>query len=222
MPSTDGRRVRRLGESLGAVLADELEHVEAGLAGVIVGPRADQAVINEGGQPVEDVQPQVGFGRDHAVGRLDCPAAREHGQPSEEGLLGVPEEGATPLDGRAQCPLARWHVDIAAVEEGQCAIEARQQGGRREDLDPRCRQLDRERETVEASADRGDSVGVTLGEAEARPRSLRPVDEQGDGFDACQALDVDGFIRGGNVQRRYRVFLLERDMEGDTTGRDNA
>ena len=65
-------------------------------------------------------------------------------------------------------------------------------------------------------------MGVTLGEAEARPRSLRPVDEQGDGFDACQALDVDGFIRGGNVQRRYGVFLLERDMEGDTTGRDNA
>ncbi len=44
--------------------------------------------------------------------------------------------------------------------------------------DPRRRQLDRERDAVESSADLGDGGRVGLVEREPRSRGTRPVDEQ--------------------------------------------
>jgi hypothetical protein len=85
--------------------------------------------------------------------------------------------------------MVRWPgrgVAGAAGEEVEVPPEPGQQRRRRQDPDPRRRQLDRQRQAVEAGADRGDRREVPVARLEPRVGGLGAGDEEPDGLVACQ------------------------------------
>ena len=84
------------------------------------------------------------------------------------------EQVVAPLDRRAQRALALGRVARAARQERESRVEALEEPLGSEELRPRGRELDREREAVEAAADRLDrGVGCELA-----PDGTRPLDEE--------------------------------------------
>jgi hypothetical protein len=97
-------------EPLQAELADRLQHRVTRFSSRSV-LLAQQAVVGEGGDPVEDVRPDVANDR---LDRIQGEAADEDGEPSEQGLLPGVEEVVGPGDGVAHRPLPGRQVAPAA------------------------------------------------------------------------------------------------------------
>jgi hypothetical protein len=128
------------------------------------------------------------------LGSLERASASEDGQASEEPLLLVQEEVVAPLDRRPQRALALGRIAGATGQERQALVEALEHLGRGHRLYACSRELERERQIVEAGADLGDSfVGV-----EVRSHCPRSRQEEAD------ALLVD--------ERGNRVLLLAREL----------
>jgi hypothetical protein len=121
-------------------LADRLQHGEAGLPGGRPGPQ-HQRLVDQGGQPVQDVQPEPA-GVAHRLGRLQRPAAGEHRQPREQPPLGVREQVVAPGDGPAQGPLPVRQGPGPAGEQAEAPLEPGQDLGGGQDLDAGGGQLD--------------------------------------------------------------------------------
>ena len=130
------------------------------------------------------------------LGRLEDPAAAEDAEPDEQALFLVVEQLVAPLDRRPQRLLALGQVAPAGGEERQPVLQPAEQLVRLEHLHPGGRQLDRERQAVEAAADLGQPAVVA---AEARQHGLRPLPEE---------LD-----RRRLRERRERELALARDPE---------
>ncbi len=139
-------------ELLQRVLAHGLEHREAQLVRRRV-DLLDQALVDERRHPVEDRQAGVLAGIAHRLGGLEGAGAGEHREAAEQALLGVAQQLVAPVDRLAQRLLPHRQVGAAAGEQGQPPFEAAEHLRRREDADPRRRQLDGERQPVEAGAD---------------------------------------------------------------------
>ena len=146
------RRAARLllGEALACEFADRLEHREPPL------PFPDEALVDERGQGV-----QVALA--HGLGRLERPAPGEDREPRQSLLLVLLEQVVAPGDRRPQRLLPFGCVPGPAGEEREPLLQPSEQGIGRQDLDARRRQLDRERQAVEAAADLGH--GAVRGEA---------------------------------------------------------
>ena len=113
--------------------------------------------------------------------------AGEHGQACEEILLGRREQVVAPGDRGAQRPLPLGGRAGAAGEQWQSLLEPLEQHRRRERLDARGSQLDRERQTVEAPADLGDLA--VRGKVGADGEGT--LDEEIDRFPLSQRIDGD-------------------------------
>ena len=115
---------------------------------------------------------------DHGGGVGPGEAAREHAQAGEDPLLHRGEERVRPFD---RGPEGLVTLDRAAATAGEQPEPLVEQG---DDLvgvhahDPRRRELDRERDAVEAPADLRDRPGIARVHGEARPRRRGAVDEQ--------------------------------------------
>jgi len=128
-PADRGGDVRLRVEPLGGVLADGLEHHEAGRR--LGGPvrLADEALGEQGGEAVEGVDPATGGWPGMGDDLLDEVRRRtgEHGQDLEQPLLRGFEELVAPVDGRAHRLLADRQVAGAAPEHGEPALEPPEQ-----------------------------------------------------------------------------------------------
>ena len=112
----DGLLVAGGREALGGVGADRLEHHQSRRpVGVLAAH--EQAL---GDQAVERVK----TGGGDRFGGLHRRAAGEHREPGEAGLLGVAEQVVAPVDGRAQCLLARRCIAGAGAERSERLVEA--------------------------------------------------------------------------------------------------
>jgi hypothetical protein len=155
---TDGVVVRDDGEALPGMGADRFEHQQPrGRARVST---ADEQAL--GYQTVERVEAGTG---DH-LRRLDSSAAGEDGESREALLLRVVEQSVTPVDGRAPRPLTRGGVAQARTECTEGRAEPFGDLLRRQQCAPSRRQLDRERQTVDAPADLPHGRDVALVERE--------------------------------------------------------
>jgi hypothetical protein len=93
-----------------------------------------------------------------------------------------------PGDRVAHRPQSRGQVARPADEQRQPPRQPTQQRARRQQADPRRRQLDGERQPVETGTDGGHRRRVRLGEAEVRPRRPGALREQADRFVPRQIL----------------------------------
>ena len=170
--------------SAGRELADRLQHP------VPIASRrlaaADEALVDQRLQ-------RVGVRGAHCLGRLVRAAAHEHCKPREQPPLFPSEEVVRPADRRVQGLLA-W-VDVAPAPELDAIPEPFEQLLRREDRDARGRELEREREVVEARAELRDRRRLR----ERRPQGPRPRREQG------RAVVL--------VQRRHRPCVLALQLQ---------
>ena len=141
--------VAALGQPLERVLADRLQHPEARLAaGHRLGP--EQVVVQERLDAVDDVELELSG---DGLGALEREAADEDGKAREERLLLRGEEVVAPLrrgtqasGGARACP-----APGAAFRRSSLPSETLEDRARGEQLDPRGRQLERERQPVEAN-----------------------------------------------------------------------
>ena len=111
-----------------------------------------------------------------AVGQLA--AAREHRQPREHPLLVVEQQVVAPVDDGLQGLLARQRRARAAGQQPEPVVQAGEDLVGRERTRAGGRQLDRQRQAVEAGADLADRPGEVVGELEASTGGRRSGDEQ--------------------------------------------
>ena len=115
-------------EAFGGVLAQRLQHAEAGPV-----PRAPPGSGRPGGHAgrgrrivadrdrrCRDRRCRVGA---HLLGRVQAPPAPEHRQPPEQHPLGIGEQLVAPVDGRAQRPLPRVRGPGPGGEQPEPVVE---------------------------------------------------------------------------------------------------
>ena len=141
-----------VGQMLEGVLTDRLEQREA--AGRAA---AHEALVDERCDGLHVTAERFG--------RVDREAAGENGEPRQQVALVRLRELVAPVERRAQRPLAFGQVAGASREEVERLLEAAGDRPDREELDPCCGELDRERQPVEATADLGD-IGRRLSSTE--------------------------------------------------------
>ncbi len=207
VPAPDLLRLAAGFEALEGVGADRLQHREARLAvGLFL--LAEHVVVDqrrEAGQETLVTADGLGGGERAAAG--------EDGEAREECLLVRAEQVVAPVDRRAERLLARGHVPWAAGEEVEALLEPGEQRLRREQLGARGRELDRERESVEADADLGDRGRVRVGDGEVGLDGPGAFDEERDRLVLRERRDRRQVRRVGQVERRHLVLVLARRGE---------
>ncbi len=141
--SVTGARVRR--RQLGCVLPHDFEHP------VPVVLTVHDAGVDERRQPgLAAVRPTDCEHRVH--GETAC----EGGEPRRQPLLRRREQVEAPVDGGTHGPVPQRHVARAVAERREPGVEQARELVGRDRAQPRCRELDREREAVEPPDDLGD------------------------------------------------------------------
>src|SRR5215208_1257136 len=114
------------------ILADRGEHAEAWLAvGPILLPH--QALLDERGEPVQDVDAQSAFRVANRPCRLQRAAALQHREPTEEDLLHRRQQVIAPGDRVSKRLLAAGDVARATGEERETLVQPVAERFRRED-----------------------------------------------------------------------------------------
>src|SRR5919201_1140113 len=116
---------------------------------------AEQALVDEGGEVVERGVADV-------FGRLEGAAVRENREAREQALLGRREELVAPVDRGPQRLLALGQVARAARQQLEPPAQASLERARRQQLDARGCELDRQRQPVQPPADLLDRGAVEL------------------------------------------------------------
>ena len=160
---------------------------------------SDEVLVHQRREGLEDVGAEVATGIGDRLGRLQGPPPGEHRQTPEEGALVPAEEVDAPPDGLTEGALPGREVDGAVGEQIQSAFEAIEDLLGWERPDPGRRELDRQGEAVESSAQLGDGRGIPLGEGERRVDSRRSIDEEGDRLVPGRVLGNEGVRRSSGT-----------------------
>ena len=192
---------RRNGVSLAAlrqllrrVGPNRVQHLEPRVAVRVDGP--DQALVREGDQAVDDVHPELGGRPAHRLGCSKVDAALEDRDPVQQSPVALVEQVVAPGDRTAERLLPLGQVPRAGGEERELVLEPSAQGVRREQLDPRRGELDRERHAVEPRGDCRNGRCVLVRYPEVRLHRRRPRDEQVDRLVCRQCRNVDDALLG--------------------------
>jgi hypothetical protein len=125
-----------------------------------------QRLVDQRGEMVEHapwLEPGVAGDR---LGELDGEPAGTDAKPSQHGLLVGLEQVVAPFEGGAQGLVARQRRAHAAGQQPEARVEVVANGAEPEGRGPRCRQLDRQRQAVEATADVDDEREARIGDRE--------------------------------------------------------
>ena len=147
--------------------------------------------------------------RAHLLDCLEPRAAHEHRQAGEQRPLRLFEHVVAPRDRAAQGLLALGEVAGAAGEQSETVLEPAEHRLRREDSDARRRQLDGQRQAVEAHADLRHGRRVLVGHVEVGLHGARALDEQRDGLE----------LRELGERRQVRGIRQRRAAEPGTPAR---
>ena len=165
-------------------LTDRLQHPVPLAAGRLAA--ADKALVDQRLQ-------RVGVGPADGLGRVVRASAREHREPREQPLLLRHEQVVGPADGRVERLLAR--IGVAPAPQLDAFPEPLEQLVGGEDRNARGRELEREREVVEACAELCGRARLR----ERRSQGARPRCEQ------SRTVAV--------VQRRHRPRVLALQLQ---------
>jgi hypothetical protein len=114
----------------------------------------------------------------HGLGRVQREAAGKDGQALEQGPLLRRQQVDAPADRVAHRPEPLGLVHPAPDRQRKARLQPGEDRRRRQDADPGRRQLDGERQAVQAAADRCDRRRVLRRKGEPRRGRLGPVHEE--------------------------------------------
>ena len=159
-----------LAEPAERVLADRLQQAEPRLAALVVRP--DQRLRHQAREQVQHLVAGDPVAATDRLGRVERPAAGEHRQAAEQDPLPLVEQVVAPVDQRPERAVARQGGLAPAGQQPEAVVEPPDELPRAEHGHPGRRQLDRERDAVQAGADPHDVGRVLLRQAEvgAQPR----------------------------------------------------
>ena len=160
-------------ESLEPVLAQQLEDPVTGREGDR--HRRHQRPFDELGEQVDRPQAVGAVGRHHAVSQLDVEQPREDTETLEGRSLVVVQQLHGHVDRGADAAMAGTEVALASVEQVEAVLGVAQVVGGREHPGTSRRQLDGERQPVEAAAQLADRGQRRLRSAPTARLRTRPV-----------------------------------------------
>jgi hypothetical protein len=158
-------------------LADGLQHDEAQFF-PLVRRLLQQALIEEGRDPLKDTEGLVAVLLAYHFGGLERTAAHEDGEPAEEALLLLAQQGIRPLESVAQRLLAGGQIACATCQHGEPMLQSFEQSLRRQQLAAGSGQFDRQRQAIQAHADICDGVRIGLCQLKGRLDGLRTQDKE--------------------------------------------
>ena len=159
-----------------AVLANGLQHAEASAQAAVFCD--DKGAGDQAGDQVDHLLAFDGIATADLFDGFERAAAGEHGESGEEALLGGVEQLVRPVDCCAKRRVSLNGAASSASQHLESAVEAaRKIGGAQRDH-PRRRELDGQRDTVEALADLHDGTGVVVGQREVGLDVSCPFDEK--------------------------------------------
>ena len=161
---------RQLGQPLGRELPDGFQHREPRTAPRHRSRLPEQAVIDQLARGVQHGHAKAGRVGADALDDAEGDAAAEDRASGQQLPGRIAQQFVTPRYGRAQRPLAGRQVPAAAHQQDQRVVQARQDFRRRQQLHPRGRQLDGQRQPVQAIYDSRDRPGVLVVDGEAGHR----------------------------------------------------
>src|SRR5829696_7610807 len=230
MGIADGGFLAARRELLKAELTDRYQHAVAGLSALSAGA-CQQAPVDElledrdGGRKTENgsvvalpfprVPSRCRFPK-HRFGRLQSEAAGENRQAAEESLLIRREQVVGPGDRVAQRAVAVRPVALAPTQEPQSIGQASEERYWVEQAQTRRRQLERERQAVQAATDFGDDGRVGFGQYEAGVGGSCPLHEERDRIGLTELFGIIGAAR--QLQWRHRQHLLAAQPERSAAG----
>ena len=140
-------------------------------------------------------------------------AADEDREACEQRLLRLVEHVVAPGDRAAQRLLPFGKVAGAAGEQSKAVLEPAQHRFGREDPDARRRQLDGQRQPIEAHADLGHRRRVVVRDVEIGLHGARSLDEERDCLELRELREWRQVGGIGEAERRNRILLLAGDVE---------
>ena len=158
---------------------------------------------------------------DESFHRLERESAHEYTELAEQALLGRRQQVIAPGDRRPQRLLPFGQVPGAARKQGQAALQPRQQADGREYRQAGGRELQRQRQPVQAAADLGHRRRVGFGQLKVGPGVTRAGDEEGDRRNGRERAQVNGGARLRQRERRDGHHSLIPDTQRLTTGRQH-
>ena len=144
--------------------------------------------------------------------RRDVEAPRERRQAPQQGALLVAEQLVAPVERPSQGLLALGQVAGAGRVEADRRVPAREHGRGRQDRGARSRELDRQRQAVQAPADLRHGDGDLRGQLELRIARAGSRGEQRHRRAASRPRGI-ALARVGQRQRRQREHVLGREAE---------
>ena len=144
-------------------------------------------------------------------------APAEHAEPTQQTALAGVEQLVAPADRRSQLLLARGQITGTVRQQLEWFVEPLEKllGGQK--LDPDRRQLNREWERVNRSADLGDDGRVVGCEAKVRARGLSPPNEQLHCGRSRDRLVIVSKLGCGKVEWTNREFVLAGNSQACAT-----
>jgi hypothetical protein len=185
---SDPLALRQLGQLLGRELADGFQHRQPRSAPRHGSCLPEQAVIDQLARGVQHGYAKVGRLGTDALEHVEGDATAKDRAGGQQ-LPGRPaQQLVAPRYGRPQRPLAGRQVPAAAHQQAQRVAQPGQDLSRRQQLHPRGRQLDGQRQAVHAIHNPRDRLGVLVGHGEAghrgggafgeKPHRLAPGDRR--------------------------------------------
>ena len=146
-------------------------------------------------------------------------AAGEHRQPGQQGLFGPGEQLEGPVDGGPQRLVPCHRAAPAGRQDGEAALQPPGQFGRGHRGHPRRRQLDRQRDPIQAADHRGDRRGVLPGHLETGLDRGRALGEQPHRLRLRDRRQVGARLR--HPQRGHRKQMFSLDPQALAAGRQD-
>ncbi len=205
------------------IVANGFEHAIPGLGRPFLGH--EQRLVDKASQQVDHLVLLHGTAGRDGLGRLEGERASEGREPRKEGLLGLAEHVEAPVHGGAQRAVPGQRRAAAAGQQAEPIVQPRRDLVWRQGSDPRCRELDRQRDAVQSQADLPDRVGVLLGEGKSREHRAAAVDEELHGIARGQSLERlrrSGSARFGQRHRRHGHQALAGHAERLAAGCHDA
>ena len=163
----------------------------------------DERLVDEARHQVEHVLAVNAVAGADLLGGFERPSAGERREPPQQPALGVREQVVAPVEGRFQRRCRPIGVRSRPREQSKAIVEPGVDLLDRQDLQPRRRQLDRQRDAVEPPADLGHGAGVVARDANAESTAAARSTNRWTASYCSRSSDGAGVPRVRQRQRRH-------------------